>query len=41
MEKILQQMAANVQSLTTQEAKGQQVHLLCQSLIALLRGGHQ
>jgi hypothetical protein len=41
MERILQQMAANVQTLTTKEAKGQQVHLLCQSLIALLKGGKQ
>ena len=39
MTEIINQMAANVQTLTTQEAKGQQVHLLCQTLIALLNGG--
>ncbi len=41
MEKILQQMAANVQTLKTQEAKNHQAHLLCLALIALLRGGRQ
>lgn len=41
MEKILQQMAANVQTLKTQEAKGHQAHLLCLALISLLRGGQQ
>jgi hypothetical protein len=35
----LNQMAANVQFLKTQEAKQQQAHLLCLALIALLRGG--
>jgi hypothetical protein len=41
MEQILQQMAANVQKLKEQGAKGHQAHLLCLALIALLKRGKQ
>lgn len=39
MNLILQQMAANVQALKTQQSKKRQAHLLCLALIALLSGG--
>lgn len=39
MEKIVTQLAENVVRLTSQPAKQRQVHLLCQSLIALIKGG--
>lgn len=39
MKKIVTELAANVVKLKSQPVKQRQVHLLCQSLIALIKGG--